>query len=284
MKSFKILLLLSFLMTVLVSCDNVPVGHVGIKIYKLGGSKGVDSEVLTPGRCWIGWNEDLFVFPTFQQNKVWTQDVREDSPTDESFTFQTSDAQEVNCDIGISYQFAPDKITKVFEKYRKGPDEITNIILRNGIRDAFNVAASKYPIERITDSGKVRLIKEVKQAMTNRFTPEGIIVTDVSYVSAFRLPANIKDAINQKNAAKQKAEQREGELRQSIAEAEKKIAEARGDSASAVLKAQGDAKANIELARSITPNLVEYIKAKTWNGSYATTVLGKEPTVIVDTK
>lgn len=51
-------------------CSKVEAGHVGVKVYLLGRDKGVDSEVLGVGRYWIGWNEDLYLFPTYQQTKV----------------------------------------------------------------------------------------------------------------------------------------------------------------------------------------------------------------------
>ena len=35
-------------------CTKVPAGNVGIKVYLLGGAKGVESEVLGVGRYWIG--------------------------------------------------------------------------------------------------------------------------------------------------------------------------------------------------------------------------------------
>ena len=118
-------------------CSKVPAGNVGVKVYLLGGEKGVDSEVLRVGRYWIGINEDLFLFPTFTQNYVWTKDATEGSPTDESITFQTQEGLGVNADIGISYHIDTDKVSLIFQKYRKGVDEITDIYLRNMVRDAF---------------------------------------------------------------------------------------------------------------------------------------------------
>ena len=58
----------------LAACSTVPAGHVGVKVYLLGGSKGVDSEELGVGRYWIGWNEQLYIFPTYMQNYTWTRE------------------------------------------------------------------------------------------------------------------------------------------------------------------------------------------------------------------
>lgn len=49
-------------------CSKVPAGEVGVKVYLLGTDKGVDHEVLGPGRYWIGINQDLYLFPIFTQN------------------------------------------------------------------------------------------------------------------------------------------------------------------------------------------------------------------------
>ena len=80
------------------SCSKVPAGNVGIIVHLLGGEKGVDSEEVGVGRYWLGFNDQLFLFPTFLQNYVWTADTREGSPTNEEFTFQTKEGLVVKAD------------------------------------------------------------------------------------------------------------------------------------------------------------------------------------------
>ena len=69
---FAKMMLIALLALTMVACSKAPAGHVGVKYYLLGGDKGVDSEELPPGRYWIGVNEELYLFPTFTQNYVWT--------------------------------------------------------------------------------------------------------------------------------------------------------------------------------------------------------------------
>ena len=164
------------LLTVLVGCSKVPAGNVGIKFYLLGGDKGVDSEELSPGRYWIGWNEELYLFPTFQQNKVWTDNVTEDSNTKEGFTFQTSEGMEVGADVGIAYLVNPSMVNELFVRYRKGIDEITNVHTRNIVRDAFNSVASKFPVEKVYGTGKAELLSLVEDVVRSRLEPIGINV------------------------------------------------------------------------------------------------------------
>src|ERR1041385_6871843 len=87
------------LSALLIACDKVPTGNVGVKVHLLGGGKGVDSELLTPGRYYIGWNEDLFLFPTFTQTFIWQNYQGHDY----SMSFQTVEGLSVNADVGVIY-------------------------------------------------------------------------------------------------------------------------------------------------------------------------------------
>lgn len=266
-----------FVVVCLTGCSKVPAGHVGVKVYLLGTAKGVDSEVLGVGRYWIGWNEELYLFPTFQQTKAWTKEETKDSPSDQSFTFQTKEGLSVNADVSISYTINAEKIASLFQRYRKGVDEITDIYLRNLVRDALVQASSTKTVEYIYGEGKTELIAEVRQMVSQKMVDIGINIDMISFIGDLRLPPNVIDSINAKIEATQRAQQRENELREAKAQAEKQVAEAHGKAESAKALAAGEAEAikmraaaqaeaNAKLSRSITPELVEYLKIQTWDG------------------
>jgi len=253
-----------FLMTILViiamyyvscSCEKVPAGYVGIKVYLLGKDKGIDSEELGLGRYYMGINEELYLFPVFKQNYVWTADKQEQSPNDESITFQTSEGLSVNADIGITYSIDPSKVNILFQKYRRGIDEITDKFLRNNVRDAFNKLASKYRVENVYGEGKAKLIEEVNTMVKEELVNEGIIVEKIYLIGDFRLPEKVINALNAKIEAIQRAEQREYELRESEAEAKKKIVTAKAEAEEIRLK-----------TKTITPLLIQYEATKKWDG------------------
>ena len=270
MKLIKVIIssicLLTICLSCLVGCSKVPAGHVGVKVYLLGGEKGVDNEVLGVGRYWIGWNEELFLFPTFQQTKAWTKSSTKDSPEDQSFIFQTREGLSVGADVSISYTIRADKVATLFQRYRKGVDEITDVYLRNLVRDALVLASSTRTVEAIYGEGKSDLIEEVKRIVQQKIQPIGIDIDMISFIGDLRLPENVVESINAKIAATQKAQQRENELREAEAQANKKIAEARGIAESTKIQAQAQAEANKEIAKSLTPELVEYLKAQKWDG------------------
>ena len=260
-------LFLSIAALSLAACSTVPAGHVGVKVYLLGGSKGVDSEELGVGRYWIGMNEQLYIFPTYMQNYTWTKEPDATGPEDESISFQTVEGMTANADVGISYQLDPTKINKIFQTYRRGVDEITDTFLRNMVRDSLVKQASTKPIEYIYGAGKAELMAAVQADVQKQVEPIGIKIDKIYWIGEIRLPQTVIDSINAKNAATQMAQQRQNEVAQARAEAEKKVAEARGEAESVLLKAKAQAEANRELAASITPDLVHYRALEKWDGT-----------------
>jgi regulator of protease activity HflC (stomatin/prohibitin superfamily) len=235
----RINLFLLFVLAVFVSaCSKVPAGHVGVKVYLLGGQKGVESEQLGVGRYWIGINEELYLFPTFTQNYVWTKSITEGSPVDESITFQTIEGMSVNADVGISYTVKPDKVAAVFQKYRKQLDEITDVYLRNTVRDAFVTVASTLPVESVYGEGKADMMKAVQKQVVEQ-AGDLFSIEKIYLVGDLRLPTQVTQALNAKIQATQQAQ----------------------------------AKANKVLAASITPEFVQYQALKQWNGALPATMI-----------
>lgn len=254
------------------ACSKVPAGHVGVKVYLLGGQKGVESEQLGVGRYWIGMNEELYLFPTFTQNYVWTKSPKEGSLDDESITFQDRDGMSINADIGISYAVRPEKVADVFQKYRKQLDEITDVYLRNMVRDAFVTVASKLPIEQIYGEGKADMVRAVEKLVKEQVG--GMFVIERIYlVGDLRLPPAVTASLNAKIQATQQAQQKENEVRTAKAEAEKVVAAAEGEARSITTVAKAQAEANKILSASITPELVAYKSLEKWNGILPTTMV-----------
>jgi regulator of protease activity HflC (stomatin/prohibitin superfamily) len=267
MKSNVILKLgiLAVVFMMLVGCSKVPAGHVGVKVYLLGSSKGVDHEELGVGRYWIGINEELYLFPTFQQNYVWTQNKDEGSPNDESFTFQTIEGLSVGADVGISYHIEPTKVGVIFQKYRRGVDEITDVFLRNMVRDALNNIASKLPIESIYGAGKQKLLEDVQLMVKEQVTNQGIVIDKIYAIGNFRLPNQVTAALNSKIEATQRAQQRENEVQEARAQAEKAKAEAEG------------IRVKQQLENStLTPQILQKMWIEKWDGKLPTLMAGDD--------
>jgi regulator of protease activity HflC (stomatin/prohibitin superfamily) len=262
----SLLLILMVGLLTATSCSKVPAGNVGVKFYLLGNSKGVDTEELQPGRYYIGMNEELYLFPTFTQNYVWTSDVTEGSENDESFNFQDVEGLELNADIGITYHIDPTKVSIIFQKYKRGINEITDVFLRNMVRDALVSASSQKNVEYIYGIGKTALLDEVQKNIKAECSPLGIEIDKLYWIGRIKVPDAVKKAIDAKIKATQTAQQMENELRGTEAQAKKKIAEAKGTAESVEIKAIAEAKANRLISASLSKELVEYVKVKRWDG------------------
>lgn len=279
-------------MSSLTGCEKVPAGNVGVKVYLLGSSKGVDVEELSPGRYWIGINEELYLFPTFQQNYTWTYAWVDDNGdgkrdpsevVDESIPFQTKEGLGVAADIGITYTVDPTKVSVLFQKYRKGIEEITDGYLRNMVRDTLvNVAGSR-SIEDVYGSGKEALLKEVETRVRTEVAPFGIMVEKLYWAGSPRLPNSVIASINAKIEATQKAQQRENEVAQAKAEADKAVEQARGEAEARLINAKAEADA-IRIkgeALAENPKLVELSAIEKWDGVLPTITGGAVPFVSV---
>ena len=283
MKKILAVVAFAFLMT---GCSDVPSGYVGIKVNLLGSEKGVDIQELGTGRYWIGVNEKLYTFPVFSQNQVWTKDQNEGSPNDDSVTFNTEEGLSVNTDIGISYSIDPKRVSLIFQKYRKGIDEITSIYMRSMVRDALVAEASVRSMESIYGRGKSDFIDSVQRRVIAQTEPLGIIVEKIYLIGELRLPPSIISSINAKIEATQKTAQRENEVAQSKAEADKLEQTARGEANSKLLLAEAEAKA-IKIkgdALSANPKLVELSAVEKWNGVLPQYMMGSSTPFINLTK
>ena len=282
MKTF----LLALALLTLTACSDVPSGYVGIKVNLLGSDKGVADQELGTGRYWIGMNEKLYTFPVFQQTQVWTKNVDEGSLTDDSVTFQSEKGLSVNSDISVVYSVDPKKVSVLFQKFRKGIDEITHTFLRSAVRDALVRSAGTKSIESIYGAGKADLINEVESKVRAETADLGIIIEHIYFIGDMRLPPSITAAINANAVASQMTAQREQEVQQSKAEADKKVAEAKGEADSTLLRANAEAAA-IKIkgdALSKNPEVLELSKIEKWDGRLPQIVGAATPFINLSSK
>jgi regulator of protease activity HflC (stomatin/prohibitin superfamily) len=278
------------------SCiSTVPAGYRGIKVYLLGNKRGVEEKQLGVGAYFLGFNQRIYTFPVFQQNYVWRNEA---NGPDNSISFQSKEGLDVSGDFGISYSLVADSVPAIFQKYRRGIDEITNVFLRNMVRDALNTTASRMPIESIYGVHKRDLLLKVDSMVATQTRHYGIIIDRIYTIGELTLPPNIEAAINAKLAANQKAMQSQNEIKMVEAEANQKIAKAKGDAESKVIeagaeanatkiRAQGEAQAvtiladaqaeaNKKLANSVSKELINYRTVDKWDGKLPT-VSGQTP-------
>ena len=258
-------------MLVLSACTNVEPGYVGIVVNNYGSQKGVQDFPVKVGRVWYNpFTEDVYKFPTFMQNVVWTKEETETSRGDESITFNSVEGATMNVDVSFSYAFVADSVPRIFVTFRKDEEHITRVYVRSVLRDAFSRHASRMKAVDIFGAAKQTLLDSVKADLRAQLGTKGMIVDQISMVGAPRVDGQVQNSINAVLAAAQRAIEAENKVRQSQAEGEQRIAAARADSTAAVVKAAGQAEANRLLQSTITPLILQRMTLEKWDGKLPT--------------
>lgn len=233
-------------------------GYVGIVVNLFGEKKGADPEELTVGMHWIAPWKTVYSFPVFMQNYTWDGG--------EGFLFQTAEGLNVSADIGLSYHLNEEEVYLIFCKYRKGIDEITNLFIKNYARDAINKVSSKMKVEELYGTEKEGFIDEVQNHLRRDLEPLGIVIDRLYLIGTLHFPQQVVTALNSKIEATQRAQQRENELREAKAQAEKDIAKSQGIANARLIEAQAEAKANNLISASLTHEILSAKAIEQWDG------------------
>jgi regulator of protease activity HflC (stomatin/prohibitin superfamily) len=245
MRKFLFLVVGFLALAMLMGCTRIEQGHVGLKVHLLGSDKG-SIEILGPGVYGNAINVEYVQYPTFIKQYPFTKGKTEGAPIDEAIYFQSRDGVSCNVDVAVTAFADATKADMLYKEYRKGIEEILTTNVRQSLRNAFVEGSSTMTVDDLYSNKKIGLLDIAKKRLVAEFAPLGLIVQDVSYLSDIRFPTEIESAIKAKYAAVQAAMQRENEVAKATAEAQIKVANAKGDS-----------EANRLNAISITPQVIQ---------------------------
>jgi regulator of protease activity HflC (stomatin/prohibitin superfamily) len=246
-------------------CSRVNPAHVGIEVDYYGKDRGVQTIPIVTGMVWYNpFTKSIFQYPIFVQTAVWTRNPNEGKAANEEISFNSSEGVAFTADISLSYQIDGVKAPEFYVKFRSDDlDKFTHGFLRNVARDAFNEIAENYTMDQIYASKKDEMLAAVRERVNSQTKEFGVNLIQLGYIGAPRPPQPVIDSINNKVKAIQDAIRTENELRQTKAEAQKKVAQA-----------EGEAQANQKLSSSLTPNLIEWRRLELtqkaidkWNGA-----------------
>lgn len=242
----------------LLCSERIDAGYEGILVKLYGSDKGVQDVSLVTGRVWYNpVTESIYEFPTYVQTVNY-----------DAFTVNAKDGSVFTVDPTLSLRVAPTSSPKIFTKYRKPVNEILNQTLVNHIKDVYRIEFNKYTTDSII-SNRERFEAGVQQKMVTFLEGEGFIMEQLT--SGIQYPESITQAINAKNAAIQKAQQAENELKVVEANAKKLI-----------VQAEAEAKANDLKQRTLSSLLIQQQFIEKWDGK--TPLYGNSPVFFKDLK
>ncbi len=266
-KKADALLLMALALSTVGCYKIIPPGHAGITVHQTGTSRGVNQIPVETGRVFYNpFNEDVLDYPTFVQRAIWTASSTEGKKDDsgnrsnEEIAFQSKDSLHFTGDVAVAYQLMAAKVPHFYVQFRSDDlENFTHGFFRDAVRKAIGIAAQHYTQEEINGGRQADLEHEAEEIVKTAMAPFGVNIVQLAFTSPPRPPDQVKQAIQAKVAAIQRAEQIENEKRQAVAEGEKTIA-----------SAAAQAKANAVITSSITPQLLQWrqldvMQAK-WNG------------------
>src|SRR5262249_55420950 len=155
--------------------------------------------------------------------------------------------------------------------------DLADVYIRNAVREKFNLAASKMPVQEIYGAAKGKLNADVTREIQEQLGKDGFVIDQLTINGALRFQENVAAAINRAMEATQQAIQAENRVRQVKAEAEQAVTEAEGQAEAARARARGEAdarlitskaeaKANLILRYSTSASVLQYRALERWNG------------------
>jgi hypothetical protein len=246
--------------------ERVDAGHVGIKVNLTGDKRGVSSyEYKTGWVMYNTWTEQMLEFPTFQQHIEY-----KDQQVITKGGFATTIKPSFN------YSLKPTAIGNMFENLRLDIKQIEQGWLMNAIVSSVNDVANKWEVDAIfnkREEFEAAIVAECNKRLSKWFEVSQLRTNIVP-------PESLQKAIEGKTKAVQEAQASVQRKLVAEAEAQEKIATAKGDSAKAVIDAQAYAEATRLKQKEISPLYVEFLKAQKWNGVLPTTVAGGSGTFL----
>ena len=265
---FIVSLIISFLNPY--EIERVDSGKVAILVDNIGDSKGMAKVEYKRG--WVLYNsftQQYYEFPVYQQHIDYEEN-----------TIITKGGFQVTIKPSFNYALNPTAVDQMFQNLRVDIKTVEQGWLRNAIVSSVNDVANLFTVDSIFNHRaefEASIITECNKRVGKWFT-----------VSQLRTniapPPAITKAIEEKTKAVQEAQAASQRTLVAQAEAQEKIARAKGDSAQAVIAAAGRAEAVKKEQQFLTPMYIEYIKVQKWKGEVPTTVLGSNGSVLLNLK
>jgi len=243
-----------------VNIERIDAGHVGIKVSNVGDNRGVGkTEYVTGWVLYNAWISRIYEFPIHQQHIDY-----------EAADIVTRGGFRATIKPSFNYSINAGNVADMFQNLRVGVKEMEQGWLKNAIVGSVNDVANRYTVDSIfnhREEFESDIVKECNKRVSKWFNVSQLRTNIIP-------PQEISESIVAKTRAIQEVQVAENRRQVAVAEAERKIAEARGDSAQAVIQAAGRAEAIKKEQLSLTPLYIDYIKVQKWSGQVPSTVAG----------
>lgn len=240
---------------------------------------GVRSEVLGPGLHWIlPIVESVVTYSISNQTYTMSAVALEGQVQgDDSIRARTKDGQEIIIDASVIYQIDPNKVIQLHivwqNRYQDG-------VVRPEARGIIRDAVSQYGVEEVVSTKRAEMVQTITDELGATLARNNLVLIDF-VLRDIHFSEGYAAAVEQKQIAEQLAQQaaltveqkkQEAEQARQVAqgladaqviaaqgEATATVIRAEGEATATVISAEAEATANELLAKSLTPELLQYL-------------------------
>jgi regulator of protease activity HflC (stomatin/prohibitin superfamily) len=246
-------------------------GYAGVQ-YNL--FTGIQEETLPEGLRWHAPWINVYEYP------VSTENVKLKGKS--ALQINTGDGKTVEADVSYAFRFENEKLSHVFKRFRRqSAEEIADGYMKTMLLDNTQNVSTKHSVLEVYSQEREAISKEIRQKLTDLFAKDGIVLEQFAIVDVRpdketkKILARISEAEATKEAIireRANVEEQNKNIEQQnkndklAAEGQKQVAIVNAQKAAETIRieAEAQAKANQDLAKSMTPALVQYEYIKAW--------------------
>lgn len=205
-------------------------------------------------------------YPVAQQQLVLSNnaaDFNEDELEKDTHVDAPADGGMVKMNMSINYNFMPDRITDLYEKFNgMDGDQLVESRIKNSILAYIKEVTPQFSVMDIYSDRRAEVGQAITDYLNSKLNDEyGIQVTSASIIDV-QLDEELQAKVQAKEQAKQDAEKAELDKQTAIAQGEAAKAKAEADAQVTITNARAEAEANRLLSESITQELIDMKEAE----------------------
>jgi len=218
----------------------IPAGYVGVVFNVFGGVQpnplGEGFRIVFPGI------QNVILYDARLKEvtlAVPTPGGRQPGPSEEGINARSKEGLDIGVDVTVQYRIKRNEASLLHQ--RVGPSYLDTLIvpqIRSKIRDAVGLFNAAELISTQRTQLEAAITKELSQDLDAQYVELVSVL-----LRRIDIPASVAKVIEEKQTAEQQVQVSENKRRQAEIDAQRLVAQARGERDAAILKAEGEAKA-----------------------------------------
>lgn len=250
----KVLGLLGLVLAMSVtSCTTADSSEVALIVDQIGNDKGVPNVEMASGFIfYFPPTQDVFLYPTNVQHKIWS--AKDEEGNDTRINVTSSDGATFGLDVALNIQLQRERASDLFIKYRVDMDKLIDTRVKTIVRKELLDNAVGFASDSLLQHRNI-YEANVSKTLAIALNKEGFDLSNLA-VTSMSIPDSYRAAINKKIKVIQETATIKSQTEQAQQEAMRKVAVAKGNFEAA----QFDAKTKEIMSQ---PKMLELYKAET---------------------